>query len=407
MLLLVVAMMTMAGCTMIDRLTDVLYPTPGASEPYPRPPEEGAATPEAYPSPAGVAGRDADLSVEGDGAVMVVVNVSGDGADGDAGEQPIEPQEIDPYADSPWRAAIQDEWGIQFMQGAKEWATVATVVARFVDANSDLDDETLSQQLGDYLALMGDENMSPPQVRRLADGIYLAHLPPMSIYLLEGGEAALLADGDRVLDIRFEGDEMGLIFGATGMGPVQPAFVLLRRADAGNWQAVWTPLGQRDWVATDGEIRFMDAGLDTLEVVGTSFGLDEGIDQVFAECQYCIHRRLAATWQRQGDTYVRQTELADDASVYAVYWEMTGRTPYAVLHESLRRLRQGLPADELLSGDQVVRQIRSLELLDAEKLLVAVEETDDTVVFAGVENERRYRAQVKDGRLIKVERAGR
>jgi hypothetical protein len=420
-LLLLIVMLAMTGCAVADRLTEVLYPTPDAvppvnSEapvPYPDPVtqdqdadqtlnQEQEALDEAYPAPAsGRAGVAAEIPTSEETAAIVA-----DG-DGEPEEGDVEPQEGDPYADSPWTEAVEDEWGAQFMQGAKDWDTTATVVAHYVDEHAHLDDETLSQQLGQYLALIGDEEMIEPQVRRLSDDLFLAHLPPRSLYLLEGGEAGFLVDGDRVLDICIEGDELGLIFASDSTGSVQPAFVLLRRAEKGIWQPVWMPVGHRDWVTTDGEIRFTGAGLNELAVSGTSFGLDEGIDRVFDECQFCPHRHLSATWRRLGDTYVRQTALTDDASLYERYWEMTERTPYAVLYESLRRLRQGLAADELLANDQVLRQIRSLELLDIERRFTVVEETDGEVIFADVETDRHYRAQVEDGQLVRVERARR
>ncbi|MFO7918026.1 MAG: hypothetical protein R6V13_08110 [Anaerolineae bacterium] len=297
-----------------------------------------------------------------------------------------------------------DRWQGRFEDVEGEGTAMAQLVAEFVAANAEDDDETLSRNLRAHLEKTGwSTDEVAPRVERLGDQLFLAQLPRSSIYLLDSGEAHLVADGDLVIDARLEDDDLGVIFGMKRADFVQPTYMLLHREEDGSWRPLWTPQGRRDWVATDGEIQFVDDGLDRLRVRGSSFGLDEAEEQIFAECQQCPHRWLTATWRRSDGTYERESDLPSDASLSQIFWEMTERTPYAILHECLRRLQEGQAVDELVATPQVADQIGNLGLLEEEARLVPERETEDRVYFGDAKRERTFRAQVQDGKLIRVE----
>jgi hypothetical protein len=233
----------------------------------------------------------------------------------------------------------------------------------------------------------------------------VVQLPPLAIYIIEPQRAQVVASGHVVLDARLVGDDLGLVFGVLGDGPVQPTFALLRRQADGTWQTLWLPQGQRDWIATDGEIAFAGEGLDVLQVSGSSFGLDEGEDAAFSECRACPHRQLVADWVRQGDQYVRQTQLPADAPLADALWEMTQRTPYGVVYECIRRLRLDLPVDELVANASVLAKLRDFGLATPGLRLAPTEELADRVNFAELEGTRRYSALVQGGRIIYIEQS--
>ena len=299
---------------------------------------------------------------------------------------------------------VVDPWRVRFVQGMGDSTSTAEVVAQFVSEGIDRDDQTLSDQLRGYLEQAGWQfDLVAPSVKRVSDTTFVAQLPPMDIHVLEAGRPQRVATGDLVLDARQEEDDIGLVYGMIGAAAVQPAFVLLRRQPDATWQPLWTPQGQYDWIATDGEIRFAKSDLQRLEVIGSSFGLDHGDDQLFSECHACPHRRLVATWVRQGDGYVRQTDLPADAPLDQVLWEMTERSSYAILYECLRRLRAGLPADELVADASVLAQIEENRLADPGLRLMAEEETVDGVRFIDAKTQRHFQALVRGGRIVRVE----
>lgn len=284
------------------------------------------------------------------------------------------------------------------------------------------DSEVLAQEVAQYVisrreqgagrvqqelqALLGDAgwemSLGQPGLYEVEDSLWLAQLPPFDIYALQGGEAHLLANGNLVLDARRDGDELGLIYGAISASAVQPSFSLYRRDSEGAWQMLWTPQGQRDWVATDGEIRWLGQGMQGLEVQGTSFGLENG---VFHECHICPHRKLIGRWVRQGDAFIRQTELARGAPLDAIYWEMTEHTPYAVLYEFLRRLRANLSVTDLVEDPRIVAEARVAGIVESSQLLLAEQETADKVHVTTIEGQTRWIAQVRKGKLVAVQKA--
>lgn len=301
---------------------------------------------------------------------------------------------------------VVDPWRVRFVQETGDSTTTAEVVAQFVSEGIGRDDQTLSDQLREYLEQAGWQfDLAAPTVKRVSDTTFVAQLPPMDIHVLEAGRAQRVATGDLVIDARQEEEDIGLVYGMIGASAVQPDFVLLRRQPDATWQRLWTPQGQQDWIATDGEIRFAKGDLQRLEVIGSSFGLDHGDAQVFSECHACPHRRLVATWVRSGEEYVRQTDLPADAPLGQVLWEMTERSPYAILYECLRRLRAGLAADELVADASVLAQIEENGLADPGLRLMAEEETVDGVLFVDVTSQRQLHALVRGGRIVHIEHA--
>lgn len=300
---------------------------------------------------------------------------------------------------------VIDRWRGRFEDVAGETTAMAQLAAEFVAANADADEESLSRDLGEHLKKTGwSTDKVEPRVKRLAEQMFLAQLPPFSIYLLDSGEAHFVANGHLIIDARLEDDDLGVILGTKGEEFVQPTYVLLHRQEYGTWDPLWTPQGRRDWVATDGEIEFVGSGLERLRVRGSSFGLDVDEEQIFAECHECPHRWLTATWRRTDGAYERESDLPSGASLSEIFWEMTERTPYALLHECLRRLRKELPVDELVATPQAANQIRTLGLLEEETRLVAERETEDGVYFSDVETGRAFHALARDEQLLRVER---
>jgi len=303
---------------------------------------------------------------------------------------------------------VIDPWRARFGRGMGDTAATSWTVAQFVSEQSEADDETLSEQVKEYLVQAGWQfDRDGPSIQRLSESTFVAQLPPMEIHLLDAGQAQCVATGDLVLDARRESDDVGLIYGMLGpSSAVQPDFALLHRQTDGSWQPLWSPQGQRDWIATDGEIRFEKGELQRLVVIGSSFGLDRGEDQVFGECHACPHRRFVATWIRHGDAYVRQTDLPAEASLDEVLWEMTERSPYAILYECLRRLRSALPAEELVADASVVAQIKENGLLEAGLRLIPDEEMADGVRFSDPNSQRHFQATVRGGRIVQIEMVG-
>jgi len=307
------------------------------------------------------------------------------------------------------RVAI-DPWPARFAQAQQDATALAAVVAEYVAAHADQPDEALSTALAERLAGAGWQlDLSGPRVRHIDEGLYVAQFPPQQICLLEGGRAQPVASGDLIADARREGDALGLIYGMIGASAVQPGFVLLGRDDDATWTPRWSPQGQRDWIATDGEIRFQGEGLETLQVSGTSFGIDLGEADPFVECHACVHRELRATWARDGDGYARRSALAADAALPQVLWEMTVPAPHAVLHEALRRARAGEDVGDLATTEALA-QLEALGLMapgvrllpeDVDAEAGSSPAADGTVLFGG-EGGTRYRATVEGGRLVEV-----
>jgi len=294
-----------------------------------------------------------------------------------------------------------DPWQGRFLDTAGDHAALANVVAAYVAEHGSEDAETLTSQVSEYLTASGwSTGLAGPRVIRLSDTVFAAQLPSMSICVLEGGIAQQVAQGDLLMEARLEGEALGLIYGVIGASAVQPSFQLLQRSPEGPWVTVWTPMGRRDWIATDGQIEFVEEGLGTLRVTGSSFGLDYAADSLFTECHACPHRLLVGTWVRAGDGYERVSELPETADYEQVLWEMTVRTPYAVVYEALTRLSVGLPIADLVSGDQVRGALEALDLESRRGRFMPEAESGGQVDLVDVMTERRFRATVEGERIV-------
>lgn len=223
-------------------------------------------------------------------------------------------------------------------------------------------------------------------LKRPASDLAVLKLPPNHIYLFWPGGWQRVSVGDLIEDARLINDELGIIFAHVGASSINPAFMLLRRQPAGGWESLWSPSGQREWFCTDGSISFVGEGLSQLRLVGSSFALDAGKDEVFSECHACPHRTLVGTWERLGNEYVRRSSLPPDAPRAERLWEMTEPSPYASLYEFIRRLRVGDQdnARLLAANDVVIEQALEHGLADVSiHLLVDSVEGQTIVFFAG------------------------
>jgi len=300
---------------------------------------------------------------------------------------------------------VLDPWRARFVDARGDSHATADLVAEIVALQSEVDDQAMLSQITNYLREAGWAlDYGGPSLKRLDTDVFVVQLPPTDVYLIQPQRAQLVANGQLILDARLVGDDLGLVHGVLWDGQVQPTYQLMRRNVEGLWQVVWQPLGQRDWIATDGEIAMAGEGLDRLEVSGRSFGLDvEG--NPFSECRRCPQRQFVATWERQGDGYVRRTQLSTDATLDDILWEMTSPTPYSVLYESVRRLRQGEPLDILVAGAGLVSQLREAGLGAPDVRLLAEQESAESVVVVVPEPQRRYRVTVQGGRITAFEAA--
>ncbi len=308
-----------------------------------------------------------------------------------------------PGADSVPQIVV-DPWRARFIDAAGDSQATANLVAEIVGVQSEVDDAALLSQVTGYLREAGWSLGEPgPSLKRIDTSTFVMQLPPANVYVIQPHRAQVVASGHMVLDARLVGDDLGLVYGVLWDGNVQPAFVLLRRNAEGLWQTLWLPQGQRDWIATDGEIVLAGEGLDLVRVSGSSFGLDEE-GGAFGECRACPHRQFVADWERRDDAYVRRSSLPADAPLSAVLWEMTSPTPYGVLYEAVRRLRSGEPLEDLADA-AVIAQMRTAGLDQAATRLLAEEERADVVRFAVAESAVRYVATVQDGRVTALEAA--
>jgi len=299
-----------------------------------------------------------------------------------------------------------DPWRSRFSAAPSDPDTTAQVIAQFVQGQPSMAPSDLAIKIAEYLQQAGAPlETVEPRLVPLADGLYAAQVPPGGIYLLQDGRAQRVGSGQILLDVRLQDQSLGLI-SAMGEGEdLQPTFELLRWDDDETWKVVWSPQGQRYWIATDGVIRFQGEGLSALQVVGTSFGMDSD-SQTWDECRACAHRRLSATWVRQNDRYEIKTSLPADAAPDQVLWDITARTPYALLHECIARLSAGLDVDDLVTDQSVVDQIFALGLLDQNRRFMPLEESANAILFEDVHTHESYLASAQDERLVRIDHRG-
>jgi len=297
-----------------------------------------------------------------------------------------------------------DPWPMRFASQSTDAKSLANTTARWLATTEGQGDDELSELLRGYISASGWEtDLAGPQVVRVAEGLHVVHLPPLAVYVCEGGSAYAIASGQLIQDARYEGDRLAVIYATIGASSVTPGFALAER-DGQGWRVAWTPQGQRYWVATDGEISFASEGLDRLKVRGSSFGLQPGAGDAFRECHACLHRWLQTEWVRTGSTYALANEAVASMPRDEALWALTERTPYAVLHETLRRLRLGQSASELASA-HAMAQLVELGLTDSQRLLVGEQETEEVVLFSDLDIGVRYEAEVRQGKLVSVANA--
>lgn len=215
------------------------------------------------------------------------------------------------------------------------------------------------------------------KIKRLKSTLYLVGIgyafgtQPSSLYVFYDSSYKKIATGENglinVIDYRMVGDELGVIFNRVpGSTAFEPDFALLRK-EKGKWNVQWTPEGQREWIAMDGEIKFLKADLSLIQVRGTSFALQSAIqaskEEVFCEGHASAHRFFIGIWEKQGEAYLRKTKLPPNVPFYDKLCEMTEPSPYATVFEFLRRLRIGEDGGAAeLSGEMIVKKAKELGL---------------------------------------------
>ncbi|MEN6480493.1 MAG: hypothetical protein ABFD20_12780 [Anaerolineales bacterium] len=291
-----------------------------------------------------------------------------------------------------------DAWRTRFIDAAGDAQATATAAAAFVVGNPNLSLDERSAQLRAYLAQAGWADQDWP-ITEIEPGLYLLTTPPASLVLAAEGTSLVIGQGSTLVDVRAEQDRVAAIYRTAVGDNTQWAVALLeKREDA--WQIAWQPAGHSDWVTTNGSVAFAGRGIDRLQVTGTSLGLPA---DPFFECSTCPLRQLSATWELEGSAYVRRSSLPADASLSAIYWELTEPSPYALVYEVVRRWRAGEALDELCSA-QAEEQLAALELGAADLRLMASSVTADTVVFGPADAPDSLQATISKGQIASFAR---
>ena len=87
-----------------------------------------------------------------------------------------------------------------------------------------------------------------------------------------------------------------------------------------------------------------------------------------------------------------------------VLWEMTAKTPYAVLHEVLWRMRHDLPVDDLITDQGVLAQIQELGILNQGARLIPEQDQTHAVLFVDATSGTHFSATMERGRILHIER---
>lgn len=168
-------------------------------------------------------------------------------------------------------------------------------------------------------------------IKRIKDNLHLvgigyaASTQPSSLYIFYNSSYKIIAKGEggviSEIDFRLRGDELGVIFCRTpGSTHPETDFALLKKENA-EWLVQWNSVQQCEWIAADGEVKYLGDDLFLLQVRGSDFGLGrveetvrfkilEDIDR-----QY-IGRYFTGLWERKGNVYVRRSKLPQDAPLY-------------------------------------------------------------------------------------------
>ncbi len=297
----------------------------------------------------------------------------------------------------PADAATLDPWQRRFVSAAGDAAATSAAAASFVAAHLDLPLAERASRLATYYGAAG----WPAGARQLleaGDGVFVMQTPPSSIVVASIQGSQIVGQGEVLGQVRLAGGRLAVVYGGAFGGQQQWTVTLLERSDDGAWRTLWEPLGRNDWVTTAGAVAFEGEGIDRLRVTGTSLGLPS---DVFFECAACPLRELAATWQLDGDAYVRASALAADAPLATVHWELTTRTPYALVYEAVRRIRAGEDATEVAST-AAIEQLAAMELHDDTMRLLVSSASPEAVVFGPADAPTAWRATIRAGRVEQV-----
>jgi len=175
-------------------------------------------------------------------------------------------------------------------------------------------------------------------IRRVKDNLYLvgvgyaASTQPSSLYIfydslykrIDKGENGLIS----VIDFRLRDAELGVIFCRTP-GSTHPDmdFALLKKEKDG-WFVQWNSVQQSEWIAADGEAKYLRDDLSLIQVRGSDFGLNRVEETVRSKIMKDINRQdigsqFTGLWERKGDAYVRRSRLPQNAPLYDRLREMT------------------------------------------------------------------------------------
>jgi hypothetical protein len=132
-----------------------------------------------------------------------------------------------------------------------------------------------------------------------------------------------------VIDFRLRADELGVIF-CTTPGSTNPEadFALLRK-EKDKWLVLWNSVRESEWIATDGEVKYLADDLSLLRVTGSAdFGINDVEETVLNKIienidRKGIGRQLTSIWEKKGGTYIRRSKLPQNAPLYERLLEMT------------------------------------------------------------------------------------
>jgi hypothetical protein len=105
-------------------------------------------------------------------------------------------------------------------------------------------------------------------------------------------------------------------------------FALLRNEND-KWRVVWNSMRESEWIATDGDVKYLADDLSLLLVTGSAdFGINDVEESVRNKIIENVERKgtdrqLASFWEKKGGTYVRKSKLPHDAPLYERLLEMT------------------------------------------------------------------------------------
>lgn len=116
--------------------------------------------------------------------------------------------------------------------------------------------------------------------------------------------------------------EMGIVVSEGQSGqPLAPQYLFYQRQvtpeQSDTWQPVWSSEGMAAWHSSEGEVTFVGAGLDRLDVRGAA--VQDSPSPAIFECPSCPHRRYESVWQRTGNGYAPVSQ-GIIASPYASLW---------------------------------------------------------------------------------------